>query len=57
MLSTVQSLRQILAFECPVCGHILTQSEREDVYYFCEQCGYIIPAVVPEQPKTSDNNT
>ncbi len=57
MLSTVPSLRQILTIECPVCDHILTQSEREDEYYYCEQCGYIIPAIVQEQPKTSGNNT
>ena len=42
MLSQVPSLRQIMALRCPVCGHILTQSEREDEYYYCEQCGYSI---------------
>lgn len=51
MLSTVQSLRQILAFECPVCGHILTQSEWEDEYYYCEQCGYCLHGSQVEEEK------
>jgi len=48
MLSQVPSLRQIMALRCPVCGHILTPSEREDEYYYCEQCGYSIPTGVQE---------
>ncbi len=57
MLFNAPSLRQIMALQCPVCGHILTQSEREIEYYFCEQCTYSIPAFIPEQPKNLDDNT
>lgn len=57
MLFNTPSLRQIMALQCPVCGHILTQSEQEDEYFFCEQCGYSIHAFIPEQPNKLDDNT
>ncbi len=53
MLSKTPSLRQIMALACPYCGHILTPSEQEDEYYYCEQCGYSIPAVAPESPDSN----
>lgn len=52
-LSCIPSLRLIPAFECPYCGQILVQSEREDEYLCCPECGYSIPAVVPEQPESN----
>ncbi len=55
MPSNTPSLRQIMALACPYCGHILTPSEQEDDYYYCEQCGYRIPTVAPEPLKTSED--
>lgn len=53
MLSTAPSLRQILGFECPVCGHILTQSEREDEFLYCPECGYSL-LMVSQSPINTD---